>query len=332
MEMMDESRNNATRFHTLFGEYCLIHSIFVILNLYVTGFSEGYSQYGFFARIIVYSVIVFFIDFLLKMITPMKPTLHTAYSMLTGCCECITVISLLFPASPDLNFFAAGTLLGAVTGLVSIYCSTPKALSFYYRFDLSELLSWMIYGLITGMLLSFLLCNDKASANNEVISLLCFGLSGIGAGLTYIILSFIQKWQDRIYGKEFEEERDKINKEQDLYDEKFARSTAEKHERERAEKEARERERRERERNERAGKDHGHYYRSSSSNGSSRNYKGSWNDPASSYFKGCSNKAELKRRYHQLCKKLHPDNPGGNTDSFRRMKSEYEDLYRKMAG
>ena len=40
------------------------------------------------------------------------------------------------------------------------------------------------------------------------------------------------------------------------------------------------------------------------------------------YFDGCSTKQEFTKRYHQLSKKLHPDN-GGDKEEFIRMQQEY---------
>ena len=137
-------------------------------------------------------------------------------------------------------------------------------------------------------------------------------------------------------------------KEQDLYDRNCAKSKADKAAKERAEREKsarenarKEHERQERERRQREDQNRRSYQQnnrstgnSSSSSGSSRrgNHNGSWNNNANSYFKDCKNKTELKRRYRQLCKKLHPDNPGGNTDSFCQMLADYESQLNKTSG
>ena len=264
MEMMAEKIREG-RLHIIFGEYCIVHSIFVFLSMYVNGFRDGFIDNGFFSFLIIYSVAVFFIDFLFTMTKPTKPDLYTAYNTLIGCCEGITVVSILFPSSADSNCYAAAAILGAASGLMAIYFNTPEALSFNYRFLFSELLSWIIYGLTIGWISSFLLCTDTASVNTEFISLWCFVLSGIGSGLTYIILSCIQKRQDRTYSKTFEAERDKINREQDIYAEEIARSKAEKENREREREAHEEHAKKEREeRNRRQYYRYDNYNRSSS--------------------------------------------------------------------
>ena len=48
------------------------------------------------------------------------------------------------------------------------------------------------------------------------------------------------------------------------------------------------------------------------------------------YFTGCTTKQELKKRYRELAKQLHPDH-GGSNDEFVAMKSEYDDLMRYAA-
>ena len=50
---------------------------------------------------------------------------------------------------------------------------------------------------------------------------------------------------------------------------------------------------------------------------------------SSSYFNGCANKDQLKKRHRQLCMKLHPDK-GGNIEQFRKMQNEYEMLRKKF--
>lgn len=177
----------------------------------------------------------------------------------------------------------------------------------------------------------------------------------LGAVIGYFAVACNLPGRAKVFSKaskSFEAEREQVMKEQDLYDENCARSKAEKAAKEKAEKEraAREKARKEYERQERERKQREEQNRrsyqqksnnqnrssgSGSSSGSSSrrgNYTGSWNNTANSYFKDCKNESELKRRYRQLCKKLHPDNPGGNAESFRSMQLEYESLRRKMAG
>ena len=122
--------------------------------------------------------------------------------------------------------------------------------------------------------------------------------------------------------------------------------------REQAEKDRRSREKAERDRQsrEKAERERRSYYNgsngdsrtnnSSRNNNRSNNQTGSHNHTSgahnsasstSTYFSGITNKTELKRRYRQLCKKLHPDCPGGNAESFRQMQSEYTRLNSRLA-
>lgn len=42
------------------------------------------------------------------------------------------------------------------------------------------------------------------------------------------------------------------------------------------------------------------------------------------YFMGCRNAQEAKKRYRELSKKHHPDMPGGNTQIFQTISTQYE--------
>jgi len=48
------------------------------------------------------------------------------------------------------------------------------------------------------------------------------------------------------------------------------------------------------------------------------------------YFNGCDTKEKLESRYKQLCKAFHPDSVGGDTDSFQKMKREYDEIKMKL--
>lgn len=47
------------------------------------------------------------------------------------------------------------------------------------------------------------------------------------------------------------------------------------------------------------------------------------------YFKDCTTAEELKKAYHKLASKLHPDN-GGDVEAFKAMKAEYEKLFDRL--
>lgn len=75
----------------------------------------------------------------------------------------------------------------------------------------------------------------------------------------------------------------------------------------------------------------------------SRRQRSTWNDfdwdsfrqttsrpTETKYFTGCVTQRELKKRYRELAKKLHPDH-GGNQDEFIAMKNEYDRLMKHAA-
>lgn len=47
------------------------------------------------------------------------------------------------------------------------------------------------------------------------------------------------------------------------------------------------------------------------------------------YFQNINNLEALKKEFFRLAKELHPDN-GGNAESFKEMKSQYEKLYKHL--
>lgn len=54
------------------------------------------------------------------------------------------------------------------------------------------------------------------------------------------------------------------------------------------------------------------------------------NGPKLKYFSEGMTLDELKRKYRSLARELHPDNASGNAEKFEEMKSEYEELRRKV--
>ena len=51
-----------------------------------------------------------------------------------------------------------------------------------------------------------------------------------------------------------------------------------------------------------------------------------------SFFSGCNTVEKLNKRYKALCKAYHPDNEGGDEDTFIAIKQEYEELKKEMEG
>ena len=49
------------------------------------------------------------------------------------------------------------------------------------------------------------------------------------------------------------------------------------------------------------------------------------------YFDGIRTAEEAKQRYHELAKRLHPDN-GGNAEEFKAMQAEFSELWNRVKG
>ena len=49
------------------------------------------------------------------------------------------------------------------------------------------------------------------------------------------------------------------------------------------------------------------------------------------YFDGIRTAEEAKQRYHELAKRLHPDN-GGNAEEFKLMQAEFSELWNRVKG
>ena len=49
------------------------------------------------------------------------------------------------------------------------------------------------------------------------------------------------------------------------------------------------------------------------------------------YFDGIKTAEEAKQRYHELAKRLHPDN-GGNAEEFKAMQAEFSELWNRVKG
>ena len=65
-------------------------------------------------------------------------------------------------------------------------------------------------------------------------------------------------------------------------------------------------------------------------NQSSSSSSSSSSDKKIVYFNGVSDKASLKKRYHELLKIYHPDNQNGDTETLRYIQEEYEYLNETM--
>ena len=117
---------------------------------------------------------------------------------------------------------------------------------------------------------------------------------------------FCEEWVRKQREKEEKERQENIRREQ-------ARREQARAERERYE-------RAERERYERARQEQ----RTSSNDTTARQTR-------NSFFSGCTNASDLKRRYREMCKLYHPDNSPGHEEEFKAMNAEYARLKYRMS-
>ncbi|MBO4373615.1 MAG: J domain-containing protein [Lachnospiraceae bacterium] len=243
---------------------------------------------------------------------PSSAGINVAFSALAGCCCALAGLHFL-----SVYIFIPGRIFSLVTFVVSAagYLAGYRCFvrdrfhDLYNDGRVSRILRAVFFGFIAGVILSHMF-------PNVFISGIVFIISSVHVCIGHIILTRqVKILKDQAFAQ-LDEERKKKMASLDEYDEKIRRYEEEKAERERREREARERAEQARREREKAEQE----YRNRQGSSASRHY-----------FAGCNNKAELKRRYRQLCKKLHPDCPGGNAGSFLRMQSEYEMLLKTMA-
>ena len=337
------NKNGISSFHMLLGTFCIAYSIGVALRLYIPELNSGEVRIGGFCWLVFYIAVIFIVSKIMRFLIDVIPNIIASYMLLIGCCEgvaCVAMCSYLIKL--PWYSYSVGAIGGSLVGVAIVFfLYSDRGVDHLLSNTVGNIISGIFGGIIIAWIITPVLFPNGATESAGNMPLICFGIAVVSMIPSYIILSFFVKRCTAQSQMKFEDERRQIMRDQDLYTERCAKGKAEQEARTKAEQERarKERERQERERNERARKEqeerrrrHNQQYgsnnrSSSSTGGTSRNHSGSWNNNVESYFKGCSNKAELKRRYRQLCKKLHPDCPGGNAESFRRMKSEYEGFY-----
>ncbi len=252
-----------------------------------------------------------------------------AYYSLTGCCSAVTCLFLLsiYFKIPQAIYFPTIFILSAA-GYFAGY-----RLYVHDRFHdlhndglLSRITRDVIFGTIAGWIISSLF-------STVVVSGFIFIISFVLVSTAHIILIDLLNNRRSKLSEGLEKDRQRKMASLSEYDEKMRKINEEKAAKERAEREAREKAERERREREKAEQEY-RYYQNNRHSGSDQSQQQSQSRRDSEirhFFIGCTNKTELKRRYRQLCKKLHPDCPGGNAESFRRMQSEYEQLLKTMA-
>lgn len=333
--------NGIEGFHLLVGTYFIAYSVGVALRLFVPELNSGEVHIGGFWWLVFYNILTCMIWSVATKLICKHPMVYIPYMMLIGCCQGVSLVAIWSRiVGAPVTMCSSGAVAGSLIGAATVFHRLKSYIRSIASFDpYTGMISGMIYGTVAGWIIIPLLFSDNIPVGTGNPAPLCFCVVVIFGIPVYFIISYIIKNCIDWYLMRFEEERQQVMKDQDLFDEKCARSRAEKEARakEEAERTRREQERAREEREKR-------YYRQENNKGSSRSYSygggssagrksaGSRNNTVNTYFKGCTSKAELKRRYRQLCKKLHPDCPGGSAESFRRMKSEYEALFSKMAG
>lgn len=319
--------------YRIIGFFSVVWSLSVIAKQYVLSIYETFLSYGFLARLgWNIGVPILLCCVLRNKICPSKG-LIVAFCALTGCCITVTSLNLLSKFHPLPSFICSVVIL-----LLSVAGYTAGYLLYIHdRFHdlystrlIERILKDLIYGFIAGWILSSLF-------SSRFVSGLVFIISMLHVSIAHKILTAqVKKLKERAFA-ELEKERLKKMASLDEYDEKVRRYEEEKAAKEREEKTRREqakreaRERAEKAREEREKSEQERRYRHAGNRQHQKQSQAGDRSFIRRYFTGCNNKTELKRRYRQLCKKLHPDCPGGNAESFRRMQTEYEYLLKTMA-
>lgn len=326
-------KNSIFSFHMLLGTFCIAYSIGVAFRLYVPELYSGEVEISGFYWLVFYFVAAYMIFQFMHSLIGVIPNVIVPYMIITGCSEGVTCAAMCsyFTWLPWYSY-TVGAIIGSLTGLFIVLFLYPNGGIYLFLTNISgNILTGISCGITIAWTITPILFPDGATEVAGNMPLICFCLAVASMIPAHMILSYVIKRCMAQSQMKFEEERQQVMKDQNLYTERCAKTEAEKAAKARAEQERARKE--QEERNRRYNQQYRSNNRSSSSSGeSSRNYTGSWNNSSSSYFKGCTTKTELKRRYRQLCKKLHPDCPGGNAESFRIMMAEYNRLSASMAG
>ena len=330
--------------YELLGVYCLVWLLVGIFRTvwsfeYMTMIGSEPSLWTVYAlnKIIIYLWISSYLIFpwlirskLRRLISVDSKSL-TAGLTLNGCCmgiiclKCIS-IHLSLSASACFCILLAGLIISYIVGHTAAYPS--KCFSHVNDKFRYSLLSSIIYGL-TAALSAYFLAPFWITGISDESVLICTGAAFAVSSVAYILIEKLLAIHSRHIRDSFAEEMDKIRSDIEAFDKKVAKAAAErkaKEEQTRREQAAREQAERARKAREQAEKDRQTREKAERNRHSHNSASGS-----PTYFSGITSKAELKRRYRQLCKKLHPDCPGGNAESFRQMQSEYTRLNSRLA-
>ena len=279
-----------------------------------------------------------------------------AYISLLGCAEGVMSMEWVFGyISKNRMVYATGTLLWGICGLSAGYQLTySRRLHEKHRLEpIHNLVASVIYGIMTGGLISSII-PYKASTADMYAARICFvAATIIASAIAMVLLSCLDRW-DASAANIIMPELNRVIEKLNTYEKNLRKSKAD-----RAAKEAKAREARERAKKAEesrwtykeaagAGKGQEEAHRGRQGRERTDGARGQREERERNekertrrreqetsgklrYFAGCRNMTELKRRYRQLCKKLHPD-CGGSVDAFRTMQKEYEQVCSRMAG
>ncbi len=338
--MKEGSRNiKPLEAYALCGGFCLILTLVSFVR--ACGLPEIHLMllHKLLWQIILYIGLPLFLFFVIWVAVLKCHGLDIAYYTLLGCCDGAVfskVISFFHPERKALSITVvilctlAGHYIGRLMYLPgSLYRKEPS--------PSAKIFSGLFYGM-TALSIAFVLIRDTEQASSFIVRNVPAPVLFAAAFMTYLTGARLISLSRRREKERLAGERDRIMKKQDQYDETISRIKKEKadnarrEQEEKAENARREQEekdgnaRREQEKN--AGSESGRKEQRSDSKQQSRSSSGSAGQQ--SYFSDCHTRAEIKRRYRKLCKRLHPDCPGGNKESFCRMQKEYEQMLKKF--
>lgn len=327
--------------YVITGTFCFVWAVAAVIKALFPAVYNYIARGGGFIWFCYYILLPIAVLAIGKDIIAKSYKADIAYFTLLGCSEGIMCMEWIAHSVTVPGYlYAPVVLIGGVCGHIAgvMRFSPERCMYCNEKVTAGDVFGGMIYGLAAGTVLSMSFLRFFSVADRSIAVYFSFcGVAAVSVIFPFV-MCFVYKRREKEYTG-FRQEMENIISRLDRYDKDIkrcraerdareAKERAEKVARERAERERRahkeaERERRERKRYEKSRQEQTHGGRGRSTG------QASWEKLA--YFNGCKTKTELKRRYHQLCKKLHPD-CGGNVESFRKMQAEYDMVSSRMAG
>ncbi len=315
-----DSIKNKQSFITIYvitGAFCLVWSAASLIKELHPAIYDHIARGGLFIWFCYYVLLPFVVLFILDGSLGKSYKADIAYLALSGACEgymCVEWIPL--PGALKGYLYAIVVIFAGACGFAAgiIQLSPVGYVHSNEKLTAGDIVGGVMYGFVTATALSAVFPHYTSGTYREMSMYFFYGAMAIVSATYPFVIRFIYKRREREY-LGFKSELDSIISRLVRYDKEMERFRAE-----RAAHEKAERERREQNGNNRQGR----------ADGGSRHSTGQASWEGLVYFKGCNNKTELKRRYRQLCKKLHPD-CGGSAESFRKMQKEYDMISSRMA-